>query len=61
MAKINTSAEDNPEENFNFEGYNNEDTGNNESKVLDFDPDSSDCIVLYWALDIAHYRLPMYY
>ena len=42
MAENNTSAEYNPNENFDFESHINEDIGDDESKVPDSDPDSLD-------------------
>ena len=42
IAENNTSAEYNPGENVDFEGYSNDDIGDNESIVPDSDPDSSD-------------------
>ena len=45
MAKNNTSVEYNFDENSDWEGYKNEDIGDNESKVPDSDPDSSDTAV----------------
>ena len=42
MAENNTSVEYNLDENSDNECYKNEDIGNNESTVPDFDPDSSD-------------------
>ena len=41
MAEKDTSAEYNPDENFGFEGYSNEDKGDNELMVLYSYPDSS--------------------
>ena len=38
--------------------------GYNSKEVVMFDTQDrldGNCIVLYWALDIAHYRTPMYY
>ena len=42
MAVNNISVEYNLDENSNSEGYKNEDIGDNESIVPDYDPDSSD-------------------
>ena len=42
MAENNTSVEYNLYENFDSEGYTNEDTRDNESIIQDLDPDSSD-------------------
>ena len=42
MAENNTSVEYNLNENCDFEGYKNEDVGDNESIEPDSDPDSSD-------------------
>ena len=41
MAEKNTSIEYNLDKNSDIEGYKNEDTGDNESIVPDFDPNSS--------------------
>ena len=42
MTENNTSAEYNPDENLDFEEYNNDDIRDNELIVPDSDPDSSD-------------------